>query len=199
MCLKNHKFFWPTHFSFYEETAIFPVLRKVATDLEAYRGFRFEDFVRAKTVARCDFWVPTPGFIVEFDESQHFTIPRKLALSAYPDDYPRGFSRDRWIALCEKHDAKDNDPPYRDEQRAWYDTLRDIIPSLEGLQPTVRMYASDFAWCSLDPDNSNDLRQFFAIALQGDELEEKYLALDRLENPDKRWSLDEMEQGWDKA
>ncbi len=32
-----------------------------------------------------------------------------------------------------------------------------------------------------------------------DELEEKYLALHRLENPDKRWTLDEMEQGWDKV
>ena len=30
-----------------------------------------------------------------------------------------------------------------------------------------------------------------------DELEEKYLALHRLENPDKRWTLDEMEQGID--
>ena len=31
------------------------------------------------------------------------------------------------------------------------------------------------------------------------ELEEKYLALDRLEKPGKRWTLDEMEQGWDKT
>ena len=30
-----------------------------------------------------------------------------------------------------------------------------------------------------------------------DELEDKYLALDRLETPDKRWTLDEMEQGID--
>ena len=30
-----------------------------------------------------------------------------------------------------------------------------------------------------------------------DELEEKYLALDRLEKPGKRWTLDEMEQGID--
>ena len=108
----------------------------------------------------CDFWVPAPGFIVEFDESQHFTSPRKLVFSAYPDNHPIGFSRDRWIALCEKHNARDNDPPYRDEQRAWYDTLRDLIPTLEGLQPTVRIYASDYAWCSLDPDSSNDLRHF---------------------------------------
>ena len=166
-CLQNHRFSWPAHLSFYAGTSIFPALRKVATALEAYRGFGFEDFVRAKTVAPCDFWVPDPGFIVEFDESQHFTIPRKMVLSAYPDDHPMGFSRDRWIALCEKHNARDNDPPYRDEQRAWYDTLRDLIPSLEGLQPTVRIYASDYAWCSLDPDSSNDLRQFSDIALQG--------------------------------
>ena len=32
-----------------------------------------------------------------------------------------------------------------------------------------------------------------------DELEEKYLALHRLENLGKRWTLDEMEQGWDKV
>ena len=30
-----------------------------------------------------------------------------------------------------------------------------------------------------------------------DELEEKYLALHRLEKPGKRWTLDEMEQGID--
>lgn len=166
-CLQNHRFSWSAHFSSYAGTPIFSTLRKVATGLEAYRGFSFEDFVRVKTVAPCDFWVPNPGFIVEFDESQHFTIPRKLALSAYLDDHPVGFSIDRWIALCKKHNARDNDPPYRDEQRAWYDTLRDITPSLEGLQPTVRIYASDFAWCSLDSNSSNDLRQFSDIALQG--------------------------------
>lgn len=30
-----------------------------------------------------------------------------------------------------------------------------------------------------------------------DELEDKYLALHRLENPDKCWTLDEIEQGID--
>ena len=32
-----------------------------------------------------------------------------------------------------------------------------------------------------------------------DELEDEYLALQRLEKPAKRWTLDEMEQGLDKA
>ena len=36
-----------------------------------------------------------------------------------------------------------------------------------------------------------------AIMGKIDELEDKYLALDRLENPAKRWSLEEMEQGRD--
>ncbi|MCY3940904.1 MAG: anti-toxin [Gammaproteobacteria bacterium] len=36
-----------------------------------------------------------------------------------------------------------------------------------------------------------------AIMGKIDELEDKYLALDRLENPEKRWSLEEMEQGRD--
>ena len=69
-------------------------------------------------MAPCDFWVPDPGFIVEFDERQHFTIPRKLALSKYPAVQPLGFPQERWIVLCEHHTAKDNDPCYRDEQRA---------------------------------------------------------------------------------
>ncbi len=32
-----------------------------------------------------------------------------------------------------------------------------------------------------------------------DELEDKYLALNRLENPAKHWTLDEMERGIDMA
>ena len=36
-----------------------------------------------------------------------------------------------------------------------------------------------------------------AIMGQIDALEDKYLALDRLANPAKRWSLEDMEQGRD--
>ncbi|MYH03213.1 MAG: hypothetical protein F4142_11780 [Nitrospira sp. SB0675_bin_23] len=165
-CLRNHRVSWPAHLSSYKGTSIYSALKNVATVLGKYRGFDIGDFVRTKTLAPCDFWVPDPGFIVEFDESQHFTSPRKLALSAYPADQPLGFSRERWIALGEQHNAKDDDPPYRDEQRAWYDTLRDFVPSLKGFEPTVRLYARDFAWCSLDADSSQDRQRFSAIALQ---------------------------------
>ncbi|MCY3728791.1 MAG: carbon-nitrogen hydrolase family protein [Nitrospira sp.] len=165
-CLQNHRFSWPAQLSSYKGTSVYSALRNVVTVLEKCRGFGFKDFVRAETLAPCDFWVPDPGFIVEFDESQHFTSPRKQALSAYPHDQPLGFSSERWGELCEQHNAKDDDPPYRDEQRAWYDTLRDLSPSLKGFGPTVRLYARDFAWCSLDADSSDDQRRFSAIAFQ---------------------------------
>lgn len=36
-----------------------------------------------------------------------------------------------------------------------------------------------------------------AILEYMDELEDKYLAINRIENPAKRWTLDELEQGLD--
>ena len=159
-CVRNHRFRWPTGLADYAQTPIGSALGKVARVLEEHRGFRIDEFVRINMLAPCDFWVPDPGFIVEFDESQHFTSPRRLALSVYADTDPLGFSAKRWMELCERHSARDNDPPYRDEQRAWYDTLRDLVPSVKGLGPTVRLYARDCAWCSLDPDSAEDRERF---------------------------------------
>ena len=159
-CLPNHRFIWETGLAPYAQTSIGSALRDVARVLEAHRGFGIGRFVRSDVLAGCDYWVPDPGFIVEFDESQHFTSPRRLALSVYADMGPLGFSAKRWMELCEHHDARDNDPPYRDEQRAWYDTLRDLVPSIKGLEPTVRLYARDRAWCSLDPDSTEDRERF---------------------------------------
>ena len=166
-CLPDHRFRWQTGLAPYAGTLIDSTLRNVAAVLEAHRGFGIGDFVRRDVLAGCDFWVPDPGFIVEFEESQHFTSPRKLALSVYANEQPLGFSAERWIALCEHHDARDNDPPYRDEQRAWYDALRDLVPSLKGLRPTVRLYARDLAWCSLDPDSRDDRERFSDLMHQG--------------------------------
>ena len=166
-CLRNHRFGWQARLSAYEETSIYSVLRDVARVLEAHRGYGIREFVRRDGLAGCDYWVPDPGFIVEFDEGQHFTRPRKLALSVYAPAHPLGFSAKRWMELCEHHDARDNDqdndPRYRDEQRAWYDTLRDLVPSIQGLQPTVRLYARDRVWCSLDPDSSEDREHFLKL------------------------------------
>ena len=162
-CVPDHRFGWKTGLAPYTGTSIDSALRDVAMLLEAHRGYGIDKFVRSDALAGCDYWVPDPGFIVEFDESQHFTSPRKLTLSVYADVHPLGFSAKRWMELCEDHDATDNAPPYRDEQRAWYDTLRDLVPSIEGLRPTVRLYARDRAWCSLDPDSKEDRECFLDL------------------------------------
>ncbi len=159
-CRLNRRFRWRTRLAAYAGTSIDPVLREVAGALERHRGYGVDKFVRGRVLAPCDYWVPDPGFILEFDESQHFTRPRKLALSAYTDTLPLGFSARRWLELCQHHEARDNDPAYRDEQRAWYDTLRDLVPPLKGLQPTVRLYARDRIWCSLDPESGEDREEF---------------------------------------
>lgn len=67
------------------------------------------------------------------------------------------------MKLCEHHATRDNDPPFRDEQRAWYDTLRDLIPRIRGLELTVRLYARDQAWRSLNPDRAEDRERFLAL------------------------------------
>ena len=162
-CVRNHGFGWQAGLAPYAATAIGSVLRDVARMLEAYRGYSVGTFVRRELLAPCDYWVPDAGFIVEFDESQHFTRPRRLALSVYEDMIPLAYSARRWMELCELHDARDNHPPYRDEQRAWYDTLRDLVPTIRNLQPTVRLYASDRVWCSLDPDRNEDRERFLEL------------------------------------
>ena len=107
--------------------------------------------------------MPDSRCILEFDESQHFTLPRKVALEHYPEELALGFDRKMWIDLCVRIDSKDSDPPYRDEQRAWYDTLRDFLPELEGLNPTARIFAKDFEWCNLDPSNPLDVEKFKSL------------------------------------
>ena len=166
-CVRNHRFRWRTGLAAYAGASIEPVLRDVAAALEGYRGYGVGTFVRTQMLAGCDYWVPDPGFIVEFDESQHFTSLRKLALAVYADGHHLGFPARRWLELCEQHDARDNDPPFRDEQRAWYDTLRDLVPSIVGMQPTVRLYARDRVWCSLDLDSKEDLNRFSDLIHQG--------------------------------
>lgn len=155
---KNYKFYLGTRPEDFRNSPYYDKLKAINETLQNHRGFK--SFVRSKTLPNCDFFVPNPGFIVEFDESQHFTIPRKLTLEPYPENLKLGFDGKRWITLCEKIRAKDNDPPYRDEQRAWYDTLRDFLPRIKCLEPTIRLYARDFVWCSLNPNNPLDLKRF---------------------------------------
>jgi len=154
----SHKFEVSTRPEDYKDTLLHKNLQEIFKILQHHRGHK--EFVKARSLPRCDFFIPTPGFVVEFDESQHFTIPRRLSLQNYPDDLKLGFSLTKWIPLCDETKAKDADPPYRDEQRAWYDTLRDFLSVSKGLEPTVRLYYNEVQWCSLDVNDPEDVRRF---------------------------------------
>jgi len=149
----------------YANSSLYPVLKEIYSSLQACR--RNREFIRAHSLPPVDYYIPKPGFIVEFDESQHFTACRKLTLSQYPDDLSVKFNIEKWIRLCSEIDAEDRSPIYRDEQRAWYDTLRDIAPIIHGMQPTVRLYSDDFQWCSLNPDDADDRAWFEKVLMNG--------------------------------
>jgi ribosomal protein L37AE/L43A len=156
----NFKFEVGTYPEDFRNTSVFEKLLEIFGALQNLRGFK--EFVGARSLPHCDFFIPSLGFVVEFDESQHFTLPRKITLEHYPE-LELGFDKERWLMLCEKIKAKDNNPPYRDEQRAWYDTLRDFLPAIKGLKPTVRLFASDLVWCDLNPNNPADIERFKSI------------------------------------
>jgi hypothetical protein len=164
-CRVNHQFPWPAHPEAYGDTALGNSLEVIRDALGNWRGHR--DFIKSPQVPPCDFYLSAPPFILEFDESQHFSRARLVTLECYPRSIELGFSRARWQQLCLAIDARDDQPIDRDERRAWYDALRDLVPSAYGLRPTVRLHAADYDWCSLDPRNRAD-RETFLSFLRGE-------------------------------
>ena len=157
----NYRFEIGAKLEDHKGTSFYAILEEIFSELQNHRNHK--DFVKSKKLPHCDFFVPNPGFVLEFDESQHFTACRKISLLKYFKTVKLGFEREKWISLCEIIDTRDNDPPYRDEQRAWYDVLRDFLPSLMGLRPTIRLYSRDFRWCSLNPEISSHVERFKAF------------------------------------
>jgi hypothetical protein len=160
-CRVNHSFPWSALPQDYGRSPIGSLVERIRLALGQLRGHH--DFIKSALVPPCDYFVSDPPFILEFDESQHFSRPRSVTLSLYPDELRVGFPVARWLDLCREIDAQDDLPFDRDERRAWYDTLRDIIPTLHGFQPTVRLYAGEFEWCSLDAASVLDQARFKQI------------------------------------
>jgi hypothetical protein len=157
-CSVNHSFPWSAQPQDYGNSPVGILLQQIHTDLGNLRGHR--DFSKSALVPPCDFYISDPPFILEFDESQHFSRPRLVTLSLYAEEINLGFSLERWKELCREINAQDDTPIDRDERRAWYDALRDLVPNLHGFEPTVRVYAGEHPWCSFDARSDQDKAMF---------------------------------------
>ncbi|MBI3192862.1 MAG: hypothetical protein HYZ34_00170 [Ignavibacteriae bacterium] len=148
----------------YYNLEIFDSLSKIHTCLVRFRNYN--DFAKSKSLQRCDLYIPQKKYIVETDETQHFTYPRYLSIKNYPPSLSVGYDLDWYSRTCQNIKSVDNDPKYRDEQRAWYDTLRDFLPKLyNDVNLTIRIPLGFQVWCSLDPTNKKDVDVFHELAL----------------------------------
>jgi hypothetical protein len=122
----------------------------IATIFHALKAMRgFSEFITPAKPLRCDFFVPGERLVVEYDERQHFTRQRATALELYPAELHLGFDREQWIVTCRTIQATDPTPPHRDEQRAFYDSLRDILAARNGVR-LIRLRFGTADWTASD-------------------------------------------------
>jgi very-short-patch-repair endonuclease len=117
--------------------------QRVYNALCAYRGHTI--FIAPNLSLAVDMYVESLSLIVEYDEDQHFSQARKVALEQYAENQDYGFSVADWIATCEAVKASDAHPVTRDETRAFYDTVRDVMIPRQGLK-LLRLRHGDFDW-----------------------------------------------------
>lgn len=97
-------------------------------------------------------WTEVPP--VEIDELQHFTSHRALTLSLYPTDALITFDRQQYLALCEQWSGKADrafahkpavgfGPRGRPRQRAYNDSLRDLLTPMMDRPPVIRIPVPD--------------------------------------------------------
>jgi hypothetical protein len=127
---------------------------------QALQGMRgYTTFASFEKPLRCDFFVPAERLVIEYDERQHFTVQRAKSLELYPPDLALGFDRQEWLTACRTTRATDPTPPYRDEQRAFYDSLRDILAARNGVR-LIRLRHGTFDWT--DPGAEAQLASLLA-------------------------------------
>jgi hypothetical protein len=91
------------------------------------------------------------AFLFELDERQHFNRYRAITLRSYPADLPLAFDADEWLRRCDAKTKVEGGgwgrprPPLfpgaegRHKQRAFRDALADILPTVHGYLPTLRL------------------------------------------------------------
>lgn len=104
---------------------------RIAEALHEHRGA--QEFFKRGTRLIADFFVEALNLVIEYDERQHFTRPRRITLDHYPSDLAVGFSVAEWQQACDQTRAVDSDAK-RDETRVFYDTVRDFEIIRHGLK-----------------------------------------------------------------
>jgi hypothetical protein len=136
-----------------ERQGLDPRIERVLAAVEAHRGYTVCG--QKGRALKFDFYFERARLLLEFDERQHFTLPRAASLRSYPRGVRLGYDKLRWLALSEELRRGDNCPKYRDEQRALYDAIRDFAPSALGLAPLVRVFEDEVAWEREGPKSVN--------------------------------------------
>ena len=132
--------------------------KKLFNALKSYRN-QDEKFAKKDYQLRCDFVSDYHKVIVEYDERQHFSMARKVSLESYKD-IPVDFDRDLWIRACTEVQARDNEPKYRDEGRAYLDSVRDILAQKNG----YKLYRIMHGQFDLSSSNAlRDLKKYLRI------------------------------------
>lgn len=126
-----------------------PLYHQLYAALQQYRGY--ENFIQPGRRLPVDFFVESLNLIIEYDEDQHFSRARQLTLESYPSDLCPGYSIDEWMGACVSVKAADNDPPSRDETRAFYDAVRDIEIPRRGVR-LMRLRHGNADWEAPDAE-----------------------------------------------
>lgn len=121
---------------------------------EALDGIESDVAAKRTTALPGDFFHPESGVFVEVDESQHFTSFRLATLDLYPDGAALGFELLEYKRLCRElaprsdHYRRDKaaigfGQGGRQRQRAYNDSLRDLVTPAMGHPPVIRVPAPD--------------------------------------------------------
>ncbi len=133
--------------------------RSVALDCDAYFGGQY-------------------NFIFEFDEFQHFSSSRLKTIENYPTGLKVNFDLANWKKLCQTHKEKAdnyrktktttdfNFVGGRTAQRAYLDCFRDLLPEIQGLNPTLRINEFEVVGISrADKEACNKIEQLLKTKL----------------------------------
>lgn len=144
----------------YKEKPYYEPLSKIYDALVNYRGCK--DFVKSRMLNQSDLYIPTEKILIETDEKQHFSEARVIALENYPKDFQFDYDSKLYKSKCSLLQAKSSNSKHREEQRAWYDTIRDFLPMLRPdlVKKVVRIPLVGYPWCSLNHKDEKDRKKF---------------------------------------